>query len=167
METMKLTSSLFVVWIIVPALAISLAAPLNATPQIPEGFATAPASYIPRLWTNSDKIDDLKDILFDFDAQESTSDQAILQTNALWLKDLPNVRVRLAGYSDSRGDIVHNLLLSQKRADTVRQQLVALGVDGSRIVFATGWGELYPNCLESTEECCKRNPRVEFLLAIY
>ena len=167
METMKLTFGLFVVSIIVPTLAISLAAPLNATPQVQGAFATAPAAYIPRLWTNSDKIDDLKDILFDFDTQESTSDHAILQANVLWLKDHPSVRVRLAGYSDPRGDIVHNLLLSQKRAEMVKQQLVAMGVSESRIVFATGWGELYPNCLESTEECWKENRRVESLLAIY
>lgn len=169
METMamKLTSGLFVLSIIVPALANSLAAPLNPKPQVQGALATAPVSYIPRLWKNSDKIDDLKDILFDFETHESTSDQGILQANALWLKDHPNVRVRLAGYSDPHGDIVYNLLLSQKRAETVKQQLVDLGVGESRIVFATGWGELYPNCLEPTEECWKQNRRVEFLRAIY
>jgi outer membrane protein OmpA-like peptidoglycan-associated protein len=40
-----------------------------------------------------------------------------------------------------------------------------MGVAENRIVFATGWGELYPNCLESTEECWKQNRRVEFVHA--
>ena len=136
METMamKLTSGLFVVSIIVPALAISLAAPLNARPQVQGALATAPA----------------------------TSDQAILQATALWLKNHANVRVRLAGYSDPRGDIVYNLLLSQKHAETVKQQLVAVGVGESN-----RRGELYPKCLKTTGECWKRNRRLEFLLAVY
>ena len=169
METMamKLTSGLFVVSVIVPALAISLAAPLNARPQVQGALATAPVSPIPRLWKNSDKIDDLQDILFDFDTHESTSEQAILQASALWLKNHANVRVRRAGYSDPRGDIVYNLLLSQKHAETVKQQLVAVGVGESNIVFATGGGELYPKCLKTTGECWKRNRRLEFLLAVY
>lgn len=129
METMamKLTSGLFVLSIIVPALANSLAAPLNPKPQVQGAFATAPVSYIPRLWKNSDKIDDLKDILFDFDTHESTSDQGILQANALWLKDHPKVRVRLAGYSDPRGDIVYNLPLSSKACGDGQAAVSRLG----------------------------------------
>lgn len=38
-----------------------------------------------------------------------------------------------------------------------------MGVAENRIALATGWGELYPNCLRSTEECCKRNRRVDFV----
>ena len=163
METMamKLTSGLFVVSIIVPALAISLAAPLNASLKSKERSLQRPLPISP----TEKQRQNTPNILFFFN--KATSDQAILQANALWLKDHPSVRVRLAGYSDPRGDIVYNLLLSQKRAETVKQQLVAMGVGESRIVFATGWGELYPKCLETTEECWKQNRRVEFLLAIY
>jgi len=163
----KLASELFVLSIVTLTLIVALPNPLNAGPKGQGQFARAPDSYAPRLWRDHDKIDDLKDVLFDFDADESISNQAILQATAVWLKDHPNVRVRRAGYTEPRGNIISNLILSQKRAETVKRQLVDLGVGKSRIVFATGWGELYPNCLESTEECWKQNRRVEFLHAIY
>jgi len=164
---MKPTSGVFVLSIFIFIFTISLPAPLNSAPQDQGQFATLPNSYTPRLWRNSDKNEDLKDVVFDFDTHESTSDQAILEANALWLKDHPNVRIRLAGYTDLRGDIVYNLLLSQKRAETVKQQLIDLVWLRVQSCSPPLWGELYPNCLESTEECWKQNRRVEFLRAIY
>jgi hypothetical protein len=65
----------------------------------------------------------------------------------------------------SRGDMAYNLALSQRRAETVKQELIRLRIARNRIVFATGWGELHPNCLELTEECWKQNRRVDFLRA--
>jgi peptidoglycan-associated lipoprotein len=61
--------------------------------------------------------------------------------------------------------MAYNLALSQRRAETVKQELIRLGIAQHRIVFATGWGELHPNCLELTEECWKQNRRVDFLRA--
>jgi outer membrane protein OmpA-like peptidoglycan-associated protein len=88
-----------------------------------------------------------------------------LEANIQWLKDHPNVRLTLAGFTDIRGDIVYNLALSQRRAQTVKQELIRRGIAENRIVYATGWGELYPNCLDATEECWKLQRRVEFVQA--
>jgi len=162
---MRLTSGMFVAATAIFSLALSLPAQVNAAPQ-EQGQSASAAYHSPQLWRSNHRIEDLKDVVFDFDTHESSPDQAILEANVQWLKDHPDVRIRLAGYTDPRGDIVYNLVLSQKRADTVKQQLIQLGVAENRIAFATGWGELYPNCLESTEECWKHNRRVEFLRAI-
>ncbi len=160
---MKLTFVMSVLSIVILAVATSLPAPLNAAPQDQGQSATAPNPSTLRLWRDPDRIDDLKDVIFDFDTHESASEQAILEANAQWLIGHPNVRFKIAGYTDPRGDIVYNLALSQRRAETVKQELIRMGVAENRIVFATGWGELYPNCLESTEECWKQNRRVEFV----
>ena len=128
----------------------SLAAPLSGQPT-------------PILWKNPSPIDELKDVLFEFDTHESAAEMAILEANARWLKDHPNVHFNLAGYTDPRGDLIYNLALSQKRANTVKQELVRMGIAADRIRFAVGWGELYPNCMESTEDCWKQNRRVEFV----
>ena len=111
-------------------------------------------------------IEDLKNIEFDFDSHDLPSEQLSLDANAQWLKSHPDVRIRISGYTDSRGDIVYNLALSHRRAESVKQELVRMGIAENRIEYATGWGKLYPNCLESTEECWKLNRRVEFLRAI-
>ena len=52
------------------------------------------------------------------------------------LADMQNVRVRLDGFADSRGDETYNLALSEKRVDFVREQLIAAGVAPERITTA-------------------------------
>lgn len=113
--------------------------------------------------TDSAKLEGLQDVLFDFDTHESASELAVLEEDARWLKEHPTVRFRLAGHTDVRGEIVYNLVLSQRRAETVKQELIRMGIAENRIEYATGWGELYPNCLESTEKCWSQQRRVEFV----
>ena len=102
----------------------------------------------------------LQDVHFAFDRYD-LDDQAreILQHNANWLKANPGVTVSIAGDADERGDITYNLALTQKRADAVRDALVADGVPADRIQFATGWGKLYPTCSQSDESCWAQNRR--------
>ena len=159
---MKLTLVIVALTVITLALAASLQA---ASPEQAQS-ATASIPSQAQLWRDQRTIEDLKDALFEFDTHESASEHAIVEANAQWLKDHPEVRIRLAGYTDIRGDIVYNLALSQRRADTVKQELVRMGIAENRIEYATGWGELYPNCTESTEECWAHQRRVEFLRAV-
>jgi peptidoglycan-associated lipoprotein len=102
----------------------------------------------------------LKDVHFAFD-QYDLDDQArqALQENANWLKANPGVTVSIAGNADERGDITYNLVLSQKRAEAVRDALVSLGVPAERIQFTTGWGKLYPVCAQADESCWAENRR--------
>ncbi len=102
----------------------------------------------------------LQDVHFAFDRYD-LDDQArqILQQNANWLKANPGVTVSIAGDADERGDITYNLALTQKRADAVRDALMADGVAADRIQFATGWGKLYPTCSQSDESCWAQNRR--------
>lgn len=162
---MKLTSVMSFLSILTLALATSLPAPLNAAPQAQGQSLTSPTPSAPQLWKEPDRIEELKELLFDFDTYDSASEQAVLEADARWLKDHPNARVKLAGHTDARGDIAYNLALSQRRAETIKQELIRMGVAEDQIVFATGWGKLYPNCLESTDECWKQNRRVDFVRA--
>lgn len=49
---------------------------------------------------------------------------------------MPDINVQLDGYADERGDSDYNLELSRQRVEFVRDQLVAAGIDGSRIRIA-------------------------------
>lgn len=105
----------------------------------------------------------IKDIHFDFDrAALRPEDQAILASNAEWLKSHPDLLIVLEGNADTRGDIVYNLVLSGERASVTRDALIQLGVPADRIVFATGWGKLYPICPEQDESCWSQNRRTHF-----
>ena len=56
------------------------------------------------------------------------------------LANMPDVRIQLDGFADERGDDDYNLQLSQKRVEFVRDQLVAAGIQPSRI-SVTAHGE--------------------------
>lgn len=56
-----------------------------------------------------------------------------LHVLATTLSAMPGIRVQLDGFADERGDADYNQNLSQQRVDFIRDQLVAAGVDASRI----------------------------------
>ena len=58
-----------------------------------------------------------------------------LKSLARSLADNPHINVRLDGFADQRGDAEYNLALSARRVEFVRDQLIAAGVDASRISY--------------------------------
>jgi peptidoglycan-associated lipoprotein len=104
--------------------------------------------------------DNVKDLYFDFNRADLTDDdEATLKKDAEWLKAHPDVAFTIEGDADERGDVVYNVFLSDQRALETRDALVKLGVPESRILYATGWGKLYPVCNESNESCWSQNRR--------
>ena len=73
-------------------------------------------------------------VYFDLDQYRlDTEDQDILKRQAAWLASYPNVRVLIAGNADERGTREYNLALGERRANAVKEYLVSLGVNASRI----------------------------------
>ncbi len=72
----------------------------------------------------------------------------------------PRVQVKLTGYTDNTGDSLQNRKLSMKRASTVRNILVASGIQELRIDFA-GKGSSNPIASNATEEGKAKNRRIE------
>ena len=102
----------------------------------------------------------VKDVYFDFNRSElKPEDQTTLQQDAEWLKSHPNVVFTIAGQADPRGDIVYNVYLSDLRALATRDALVKMGVPSQQILFAEGWGKLYPVCQQDDESCYSQDRR--------
>ena len=59
--------------------------------------------------------------------------QPVLDAQAAWLKRYPAVQVRIEGNCDERGTREYNLALGARRANAVREYLVAHGVAAGRI----------------------------------
>lgn len=103
----------------------------------------------------------LKNVNFEFDSAKLTPESTvILDQAAAALNKTPGKKVQVAGHTDSVGSNVYNQKLSQARAKTVRDYLVAQGVDAARLSSA-GFGEEKPVADNSTDEGRSKNRRVE------
>ena len=76
----------------------------------------------------------------------------------------PQRKIRIEGYSDSRGDAQENLALSQARAQTVADLLINLGVAAER-VEVRGYGERFPLAENASARGRAQNRRVEILFS--
>ena len=79
------------------------------------------------------------------------------------LQSRPTMTVRIEGHTDSRGKRPHNMTLSQSRADSVRQFLIGLGIEESRME-AKGFGPDQPIETNKTAAGREKNRRVEFFI---
>ncbi len=104
----------------------------------------------------------LRPVHFDFDKYTiRESDIEILKADAQWLKDHPDVSVRIEGHADERGDNEYNMALGEKRALSVKRYLVSLGIPGKRLSVIS-YGEEKPIDPRHNEEAWAKNRRVEF-----
>ncbi|MFQ5600610.1 MAG: OmpA family protein [Candidatus Krumholzibacteriia bacterium] len=76
------------------------------------------------------------------------------------LLDDPELRIEVRGYTDDRGAAARNLVLSERRAQAVRDHLLASGIDAHR-VRARGLGEAHPTASNDTPEGRAQNRRIE------
>jgi len=105
----------------------------------------------------------LHDVEFDFDAASIRSGETkVLRKAADRLLECPEVRLEIAGHTDSRGSAAYNEGLSERRAESVRRYLVERGVSASQL-SARGLGESSPIDTNDTPDGRQRNRRVELI----
>jgi outer membrane protein OmpA-like peptidoglycan-associated protein len=108
----------------------------------------------------------LRGINFDMASARLTSDSRVaLDEVARTLKNQRNLKAEIVGHTDDAGNDGYNLLLSQQRAESVRQYLIGKGIAPERMV-ALGMGEAQPVQDNSTEEGRIANRRVEFKVSV-
>jgi OOP family OmpA-OmpF porin len=81
-----------------------------------------------------------------------------------WLAADPRRKVMLVGHTDASGGFEANLRLSQLRAESVRQALLAIQGVVPDQVQAEGIGPLAPRATNLTEEGRRQNRRVEVMV---
>lgn len=79
------------------------------------------------------------------------------------IRECPDMKLEIAGYTDNQGSDEDNLKLSQARADSILSAIRFRGVDTHGIT-AKGYGETSPIADNSTEEGREANRRIEFKL---
>ncbi|MEZ0469530.1 outer membrane beta-barrel protein [Luteimonas salinilitoris] len=88
---------------------------------------------------------DLRGVNFDFDKATLRPDAVAILNEAIEiLRRYPDLRVEIAGHTDSIGSDEYNQGLSERRAQTVYDYITSNGIDASRLVGPTGYGESRP-----------------------
>ncbi|WP_322740907.1 OmpA family protein [Endozoicomonas gorgoniicola] len=78
--------------------------------------------------------ENLGEIYFIFDKENlDDASRQLLDNVSQKMKDNPDLKLRVYGYTDNSGEPAYNVDLSQRRADTVRDYLVKQGISGDRI----------------------------------
>ena len=96
-------------------------------------------------------------VFFDYDSYEIRADASpVLEAQSSWLRRYPSVRVRIEGNADERGTREYNLALGARRANAVRDFLVARGVTSDRI-STISYGKEKPIDPGSSEEAHSKN----------
>ena len=100
-----------------------------------------------------------------FDVNKATlkpESMGIINSIATLMQDHPELKFSVEGHTDSDGDEASNQILSEKRAYTVMNTLVSLGIPAERL-SAKGLGESIPMDTNDTPEGKANNRRVEFV----
>ena len=104
------------------------------------------------------------DVLFDVgQARLKPGGRRAIANLARFMRQYPERRIAIEGFTDSSGSPQANQRLSERRAAAVRQALVQAGIEPGRIV-ARGLGEAYPVASNDNPGGRQLNRRVEILL---
>ena len=126
--------------------------PMQAAPQ-------APVSRIVAGSAEDFRVNVGDTIHFAYNAYNvQDTDKGTLGKQAAWLSKYPSVKLTIEGHCDERGTREYNLALGARRANAVKEYLVAQGVAAGRLETVS-YGKERPLCTESNEDCWAQNRR--------
>ena len=116
--------------------------------------------------TNRDFVVNVGDrVFFALDKSNvSSAARAKLQKQAAWLKNYRGVNVAIEGHCDERGTREYNLGLGERRANAVKDFLVAMGVNPARLKVIS-YGKERPAALGHNEGSWQQNRRAVTVVA--
>lgn len=134
----------------------TVAAQATETPAPPPEETPAPVAETAALDWGSEKV------YFAFDDYSLSSDaQGVLNKVAEFLKGNASAVVQIEGHADERGSTEYNLALGERRAQSVKNYLVQLGVDAARLPTIS-YGEERPAVEGHDEAAWSKNRRGQF-----
>lgn len=114
--------------------------------------------------SDSKKAGGLVTVYFDYNSATLRGDTTdALQENLKFLKANPTVKVQVEGHCDERGSVQFNLALGEKRAKSVRDYLLANGIENGRITTIS-LGKERPVAFGHEEGAWSQNRRGNFVI---
>ena len=123
------------------------------TETSPESASITPVSQEDLIVNVGDRV------FFNYDSSDLDSDaQELLQDQVAWLKQYSDVSVTVEGHCDERGTREYNLALGEKRAQSVKNYLISLGISSDRI-STISYGKERPAVVGSNDGAWAQNRR--------
>ena len=118
-----------------------------------------------KLWEDRRGIRfEAKPVYFDFDKSLVKPEYwRVLREKAEFLKDNPNLDIRIEGNCDERGTNEYNLALGERRAESAKKFLISLGISPDRIQIIS-YGEERPLAVGHNEDSWALNRRNDFVI---
>ena len=138
------------------------AKPLEKPGKLPKLEMVPP---VPSIEANSLLIALDSEVLFDvnkYDVRVHPEAEEVLKNLAIVLKEMDVKNFEIDGHTDSDGSDEYNQVLSEKRANSVKNFLVSQGVTAE--ITTKGYGESKPVASNDTAEGKQKNRRVEIII---
>lgn len=105
----------------------------------------------------------VRTIYFDYDSSDILPEyQKTVEAHAAYLAAHPDTTMALEGHADERGSREYNLALGERRAQSVKRQMVLLGA-GAAQIRTTSYGEERPVVDGHDDASWSQNRRVEIV----
>ena len=136
---------LYLATLVVPVLGLSLTGcskkkPDTTAPLVTSTEGAGTAEPLETLETEDSGIMEgrtsgpMVPVYFEFDSSSVTGEQVQrIETNADFIKQNPEVKIRIEGNCDPRGTQEYNLALGERRAQAAKTYLVNLGVNAEQL----------------------------------
>ncbi|KAF0812384.1 Outer membrane protein P6 [Andreprevotia sp. IGB-42] len=132
-----------------------------ATVDLTKGSTTDAKGY--NVLTDPNNILSSRRIYFDYDSYSVKPEfNDVVEAHSKYLNEHKEAKLIVQGNTDNRGTAEYNLALGQKRADAVKKQMNALGVNDSQLETVS-FGKEKPLEGADTEEAWARNRRAELV----
>jgi peptidoglycan-associated lipoprotein len=104
-----------------------------------------------------------RSVYYEYDRSEIKPDGAkVVDANAQYLREHPDLKVKVEGNADERGSAEYNLALGQRRADAVGKRMTILGIPADRIETVS-YGKEKPKATGHDESSWSENRRSDII----
>jgi peptidoglycan-associated lipoprotein len=115
--------------------------------------SAAESDFISHVGPNGDRV------FFGYDKSDITAEgQQVLTHQSMWLNSNPGQKVSVEGHADVRGSEAYNMGLGERRSNSAKNYLVALGVSPDRLEVVS-YGKSRPAVLGNDETAHAQNRR--------
>ncbi|MFN2646092.1 MAG: peptidoglycan-associated lipoprotein Pal [Burkholderiales bacterium] len=139
-------------------------APTASSPSAPQ--ARASTSGAPRVAATpgrSSPMPGARSVYYEYDKSDIKPDGAkTVEAHAQYLRDHPDLKVKVEGNADERGSAEYNLALGQRRAEAVSKRMTVLGISSERIE-SVSFGKEKPKASGHDEQSWSENRRSDIV----